>query len=234
MRKTKTGMSVVACLAATVAVAPTAFAQATIIYDNSSQYFGFSTGQRNEEIGDIVTFAAGTTDRLLHEFQFEYFAGAVNPQNNNAAIALSGNETAQVFLRNVIDGITPGEVIFQTEPFSLISGFKTAVVGGLNTALPDTIAWTVKFSGFENTESRVETGSLLFYNGGTGTVGTNPLFEGSDFMIMNNNDGTFAILNTQGVVDNLGARFTAIPEPSTWALILTGIAGFGLLRRRNS
>src|SRR5690606_31494278 len=106
MRKTKTGISVAVCLAASIAIAPAAFGQ-TIIYDNTSQFLGSRTQLGpNAEIGDIVNFAPGP-DRILTEFAFEYFMSAG-----------SGNETAQVFLRNVTDG-TPGEVIYETSPFTI-------------------------------------------------------------------------------------------------------------------
>jgi hypothetical protein len=220
MRKTKNGLSVVACLAAAAAITPAAFGQETIIYDNSSQYLGSRTTDQNAEIGDVVTFAPSSTDRLLSEFSFEYFA----------TTELSGNETAQVFIRSVVNDVVPDEIIFQTAPFSIVSGFRQVVVDGLNTSLPETVAWTVRFSGFEGAEEA----GLLYYNGGTGTVGSNPTFNGTQFMIRAESDGSFSFLDTPGVVDNLGARFTAIPEPTTWALILGGLAGFGLLRRRSS
>ena len=218
MQKTKIGLSVAACLAASVATAPTAFGQATVIYDNTANPLGQRTSPQNAEIGDIVTFQAGSTDRILTEFAFEYF---MTP-------ATSGNETVQVFLRSVKDGVTPDAIIYQTEPFSIISGYKSVKVDGFSTILPDTVAWTVKFSGIEGTEEA----SLLYAN--APTVGTSPAFNGTQFIISKNTDGSFAILDTPGVADNLSARFSAVPEPSTWALLLGGLAGFGLLRRRKA
>ena len=96
------------------------------------------------------------------------------------------------------------------------------------TALPETVAWTVRFAGFEGNEEA----GLLFYS--PPTTGTSPLFNGAAFSVQVNTDGSFSILDTPGVTDNLNARFTAIPEPSTLALIIGGLTGFALLRRRNS
>jgi hypothetical protein len=221
MRKTKIGLSVAACLAATVAVAPAAFGQ-TIIYDNTANFLGQRTSPQNAELGDIVTFSSGSTGtRLLSQFQFEYFMTA----------GTSGNETAQIFIRSVTDGINPGDVIFQTGPFSLESGFHSVTAAGANTALPETVAWTVLFSGFEGSE---EAGLLFNNSSGTDLVGSNPTFNGTQFTIMRNADGSFAILDTPGIADNLSARFTAVPEPSAFALLLGGLAGFGLLRRRKA
>ena len=223
MPKTKTGLSVAACLAASVALAPAAFGQSgTIIYDNTANFLGQRTSQQNAEIGDIVNFSAGTaSDRLLQEFAFEYFM----------TTGVSGNETAQVFLRSVNDGISPDAIIFQTEPFSITSGFNTVRVPGFNTPLPESVAWTVQFAGFEGAE---EAGLLFNNSTGTDLVGSNPTFNGAQFTIQRNADGSFAILDTPGVVDNLTARFTAVPEPSAFALILGGLAGFSLLRRRKA
>jgi hypothetical protein len=223
MRKTKTGLTVAACLAASVAIVPATFGQTEeIIYDNTSGPLGFRTSQQNAEIGDVVTFGGSSLDRLLTEFAFEYF---MTPG--------SGNEMAQVFIRSVEAGtVNPDAIIFQTAPFAITSGnsggYNTVRIPGLLTLMPETVAWTVQFSGFEGAEEA----GLLFYN--PPTVGSSPTFNGTQFTIQRNSDSSFSILDTPGVADNLSARFTAVPEPSTLALLVGGLAGFGLLRRRKA
>src|SRR5688572_26095942 len=130
MRKTKTGLSVAACLAASVAITPAAFGQAQVIYDNTANPLGLRTSPQNAEIGDIVNFAPGT-GRILTEFAFEYFMTS----------GTSGDETAQVFLRSVTDGINPDAILYQSAPFSLQSGYKSVVVDALSVGVTESVAW---------------------------------------------------------------------------------------------
>ena len=223
MRKTKTGLTA-ACLAVSALMGATTSAQ--IIYDNSSGSLGARTGEGNAEIGDQVVFAGGTP-RTVAQVSFEYF---VTP-------GASGNETAQFFMY-AIDNATklPGTLLYTSPTFNLVpetsAGFGTATISGISVDVPDQIAWTVSFAGLENSESA----GLLFYN--PPSVGSSPTFDPGDgtqhdFFLKHNVSG-WQVLDTPNLVDNLNVRFTAVPEPSTIALILGGLATMGLIRRRKS
>jgi hypothetical protein len=226
MRKTNTGLTAAACLAVSAFMGVNASAQ-NIIYDNSSGPLGQRTGEGNTEIGDQVIFAG--TARTVQQVSFEYFVGGGTP-------GLSGNETATFFMYR-IDSATklPSTLLYTSPTFNLVpatsGGFGTATISGISVDVPDQIAWTVSFAGLENSESA----GLLFYN--PPSVGSSPTFvdpnDGSvhDFFLRHNVSG-WQVLDTPNLVDNLNVRFTAVPEPSTVALILGGLVTMGVIRRR--
>jgi len=223
MRKTNTGLTAAACLAVSAFMGVTASAQ-SIIYDNSSGPLGQRTGEGNTEIGDQVQFAG--TARTVQQISFEYF---VTPGG-------SGNETATFFMYR-IDSVTklPSSLLYTSPTFNLVpaqaGGFGTATINGISVDVPDQIAWTVSFQGLEGTESA----GLLFYN--PPSVGSSPTFvdpqDGTvhDYFLRHNVSG-WQVLDTPNLVDNLNVRFTAVPEPSTVALMLGGLLTMGVIRRR--
>jgi hypothetical protein len=82
------------------------------------------------------------------------------------------------------------------------------------------LVWTVKFSGIEGSEHA----GLLYYN---------PPTVGSSFDDYWLNNGTgFQLVDSSGIVDNFAAQVTAVPEPSTIALILAGAGALGAARLR--
>ncbi len=241
MLNTTIGLKKAVCLAASVLLG--ASASAAIIYDNTETFTGRITGEESgTEIGDVVVF--GGTDRILTDFQFEYFVGGPG------GTAASGNEMAQVFLRamdgpsNGAGGNLPGTILWQSGQFSLESGYHQIDITGLNVTVPNSVAWTVVFTGIDNGNPDVTTddelAGLLFYLDSNTEGGVNPTFFDSvsnqqePYTIRRGTDGGWELLNHPNVVDNLGARFTAVPEPTTWALLLGGLATIGLLRRRKS
>jgi len=52
-----------------------------------------------------------------------------------------------------------------------------------------------------------------------------------DYFLRHNVSG-WQVLDTPNLVDNLNVRFTAVPEPSTVALMLGGLLTMGVIRRR--
>ena len=232
MLNKKTGHKLAVCLTAsaiTSLIAAGSSAQ-TVIYDNTSTYLGQRTDEPNgTPLGDYAIFAG--TDRTLSAVQFEYFLSPTR----------SGNETAQ-FSLYALDGANvggvnlPGTLLYSSTAFGIGSGttaagFGTATISDLSVGLPGSVAWTVTFSGIDAGEGA----GLLFYSGAT--TGSDPTFldpalGSQQHFTVRNVGGSWQLINHDGVVDNLGVRFTAVPEPSTFALMLGGLAMFGFLRRR--
>lgn len=224
MLNKKTGLKTVVCLTASVLLGASSYG--AIIYDNTEAWTGQVTGEGNTEIGDVVTF--GGTDRILTDFQFEYFL------TDNA----SGNETARVFLYSLEAGFLPDAVLYDSGTFTLDrtpTGFGTVNINNLLVNVPNSVAWTVAFGGLDTAGG--EGGGLLFYID-SDNPGTNPRFFDATtgaqehYTVRRGVDGGWELLNHPGVVDNLGARFTAVPEPTTWAMLLGGLATLGFFRRR--
>ena len=231
MLNSKTGTKTAVCLTATLlASLLSGSASAEVIYENSQNFLGARTDEGNGiEHGDVINFAG--TDRILTTIEFEYFK---TPGG-------SGNEMFQLFLY-AMDGPTnpdgtvlPGSLLYSSTPFSLTSpaaeGYGKVTIGDLAVAVPDSVAWTVSFTGLEGAEDA----GLLFY--GNAGIGSDPevfdaVTSSQQDYIIRRNGATWDVLIHDDASDNLGARFTAVPEPTTWALMLGGLAAIGLLRRR--
>lgn len=234
MLYSKTGQKLAVCLTASAfASLLSAASSAAVIYENSEAFTGQVTPGivNGVGIGDIVGFAG--TERTLTSVSFEYFLSPTR----------SGNETAQFNIYaldgGTVDGTTlPSTLLYTSPAFSISTGttaegYGTFDIENLAVALPDSVAWTVTFGGLDAGESA----GLLFHND-LSPVGTNPTFldpvttAQEQFSVRRNSDGTWDLLNHDGVVDNFSVQFQAVPEPTTWALMLGGLAMMGFLRRR--
>lgn len=201
-----------------VAMFFSAGASAATVYDNSQfnqnrifQAPPTPAGSKFE-FGDQI-FLAGS-DRRVTDFQFEYFVST----------GASGNETGEIFFYANDGGANnaPGSVLYRSGEFSLDTGFQTVIASALSVQVPNTFTWTVAFSGVDFGE---QVGLLVF---NPPTVGAS--FE--DFWAKNS-DGSWStfLIDNGATPANFGARVTAVPEPTTFALAaLGGLALLGLRR----
>ena len=101
------------------------------------------------EIGDEI--ALNDSRRMINQIQFEYYA-ALNPfesgqkgvlrfyANNGAAIGEGGAKK-------------PGDLLFESDPFSLRAGYNMVTVSDLRVRVPEEVAsvtWTFSFTGLTN------------------------------------------------------------------------------------
>ncbi len=209
-----------------------ASASASIVYDNSTQYLGSFTDQNNFEAGDEIQLAG--TDRTMTSFSFEY-----SLYSDSGAV--SGNETAELFIRardGNPNGLTPGTILYDSGVISLAgrqnaAGFGTITADNTSVLLPPSgdVVWTVKFSGIENTPDPAHAGQFVGEHAGLLYYG--PVTVGSSFDDYWINRGSgFELVSVDGITDNFGAQLTAVPEPSTIALILIGASALGVARFR--
>ena len=138
-----------------------------------------------------------------------------------------GGDFAAKLSANVTGDKTPGTLLFTSDPIELSEGFKTYQVDGINVELPDTVTWTVEFTGVTGNELNVGNRAALVLSG-TDVVGSSYddfwQKDSTGWMIYqtgssNNTDDFASKLFAQSwrthrdtdsvVLDNFGAKVTA-------------------------
>jgi hypothetical protein len=207
--------------------------RADIVYDNST-YYKDKWLYSGSEIGDEVILAG--TGRSLTNFDFEYYA-----------VNLSSTAEARVRLYNNDGPLTPagfktpGTVLFDSGFFPVTSPGnadnratlifnQAALTDPSNTTplsqnVPGEFTWAVQFD--NPSPAAGEQFGLVVYS--PPTVGTNFTDywqrDGADWLLLTNSFGAI----------DFGARFYAVPEPTSFALALfgaVGLAGWLWKRRR--
>ena len=206
-------MAVVAALGTTV---PFAASAQTVVYNNTT---GVSTGMHvsNVEYGDEITLAGSL--RTATQFSFNYFSN----------YDLSGGGVLRIYANDgplVSGSPAPKEVLYQSAPFDIVKSnvsdpnnaqgsMVTINLSSTGLVVPNKVTWTVSFSSVGG----ANTAGLLVYGGPT--TGTSK----EDFW--KKTAGTWSLqLLDNNVSANFGAKLTAIPEPSTYALAGVGAIGW--------
>jgi hypothetical protein len=221
-------------LAASLITAAAA-AHAEVVYSNTNNPSGGFFNSGNTLVGDELNLDG--TSRELSSFSFRYYT-----------VSLGGGEQARVsiYANDGTDYTPPGGVspikrpgtqlwtsdwfdvsLLGTQPATTTNTFLWSVANGnlpANIILPDRITFTVQFSGIDPGESA----GVVLYN--PATVG----FSVPDYWEYDAVNDWRTKTNAVFAMD-FGAQVQAVPEPSFWALAVTGgLCGFFLLRRRNS
>ena len=211
--KTRSALfSLGAGLVASILLTGTASAQQTV-YDNSFNYLNLTYAPGNNvEFGDQITLSPGA--RIASSFSFEYFLTVTNSV---------GAETAELSLRDMNGSVnsqgfqTPGGLLYDSGATPITAGFHTFSVTGLNFTVPNTLTWSVTFSGLGVGEKA----GLLYYDPPTTGSSTDDFWQ-------RDSSGNWVLMNTP-IKDNFGARLIAVPEPTTLALLAGGLMGLAFM-----
>ena len=141
--------------------------------------------------------------------------------------ANDGADYPETAVERYADSKTPGTLLLTSDPITLSEGYQTYRVSGINVELPDTVTWTVEFSGVTGNELNVGNRAALVL-GGIDVVGsslddfwqkdgsgwtvyqTSSAAQADDFTAKLIAQSWRSYRDTDSVVlDNFGARVTA-------------------------
>ncbi|MDE0867320.1 MAG: immunoglobulin domain-containing protein, partial [Rubripirellula sp.] len=173
-----------------VVVSPSVATSGGTVYENTATSGAYFPSIK--EFGDEVTL--GLNNRLLDSLTFEYFGDFTADGDEKVVVRIYANDGAG----NAVMA-QPGTVLYESDPFAIAPGFNSVNVNDLLIEVPDTITWTVQFSGVANTDG--DRAGLIFHN--PATIGSS--FD--DFWI---NSGDVIYNSTHGVYEayyNTGTEF---------------------------
>ena len=174
-----------------VVVSPSVTTAGATIYENTATVGAYFASVK--EFGDEVKL--GLNNRLLDSLSFEYFGDFTAEGDEKAVVRIYANDAGNTTSVSK----QPGTMLYESDPFAIAAGFNSVNVSDLLIEVPDTITWTVQFSGVANTEGDR-----------AGLVYNNPVTTGSSFDDFWINSGDVIYNSTQGVYEayyNTGTEF---------------------------
>ncbi len=197
----------------------------TIVFDNSIPVKDAGGSQVNYrwplEFGDEIELEGIARDVI--EFKVDPALVGTTFPNANFVVRFYKNDGADVDPGlKVILG--PGSLLWESaaQPISTGAGFVTLAVPGIT--VPKTFTWTIQYANVNNTDA----GGLVLGD----PIGVGKSFN--DFWRKKEADGAWENVIFQGspLKANFVAQVTAVPEPTTLALVVIGGGLFLALRRR--
>ena len=205
------------------------YTRAEVVYDNTSGNKG-SMYVSQTEYGDEINLAPGLARKAV-DFQFTYFSnydlasGAViRLYKNNGPTVLGASSPGDLLYQSSVFDIKKSDT---SDPNNVLATTTTINLAGTGLVFPDTLTWTVEFSGIGGGNEA----SALVYD--APTVGTSY----SDFW-QRNSSGWDLMVFPNGPKGNFNAKLTAVvptsvPEGgSSLAFLALGVTGVCLIRRR--
>lgn len=190
---------------------------AEVVYDNSTPN-GNQFLPNTVEYGDEIVL--GGSERTITQFQFEYYFSGAFDLSKTFEFNLYANNGPTVVADRV--AFAPNDLLYSTSA-NLQSGFNTVTISGISVDVPDTVTWTVSFSGLGAGE---EAGLLL--GGPSPDVGA----SFNDFWEFNGSSWSLKQINGGAPVANFIARVQAVPEPGTILTFVGGLAVLGVAAYR--
>lgn len=203
--------------------------RAEVVYDNtqSNQSAMFVS---QTEYGDEINLAPGLARKAV-DFQFTYFSNydlasgaVVRLYKNNGPTVRGASSPGDLLYQSAVFDIKKSDT---SDPNNVLATTTTIHLAGTGLLLPDTLTWTVEFSGIG---AGNEASALVYY---PPTVGT----SFSDFWQRNSSGWELMIL-PNGPKGNFNAKLSAVVPASvpdggsSLALLLLGVTGVCLVRRR--
>ena len=212
----------------------------SLVYDNTTTLRTNVIYRFSKEYGDEVALAPGY--RTISQFAFQYF-GDFNPTNRldaTAKVRFYANDGPDADPGPKVIPMPGASPLWESDSFPLLTGYNIVSLDVPWVEVPNVLIWTVQFSGV--TGANKDAAGLALADPPTvgGVLADGKVGSFWDAWIRNdpNRVDSWSLINfgfrENDPKANFYARIHAVPEPSTWALMVSGGVLLALAVRRRS